>query len=45
MMAEIKTDENASGGLDKDQIDGVSSVISSHTMWQDLGGPSLNQRP
>ena len=44
-MAEIKTDENASGVLDQDQKDGVSCVSSSRASWQNIGGPSLIQRP
>ena len=40
-MVEIKTDRNVSGALDQDQIDGVSSVISSHAMWPNLGGSYL----
>ena len=32
-MAEINTDENASGALDEDQMDGVSRVSSSHVTW------------
>ena len=43
-MAEINTDENASGALDEDQMDGVSRISSSHVMWQNLGGPSPIQR-
>ena len=44
-MAKIKTDENASGGLDQDQTDDVSCVSSLHTTWRNLGGPSPIQQP
>ena len=44
-MTEIKTNENASGALDQDKMNGVSYVSSSHATWQNLGGPSLIQRP
>ena len=40
-MPEIKNRLNASGALDEDQTDGVSCVLSSRAMWQNLCGPSL----
>ena len=43
-MAKIKTNKHAIEVLDQDQMDGVSSVLSSHATWQDLGGPSLIQQ-
>ena len=44
-MAEIKADENATGALDQDWIDGVSCVSASRATWRNLGSPSPIQRP
>ena len=40
ITTEVKTNENASGALDKDRTNDVSSVSTSRVMWRNLGGPS-----